>query len=219
MFARGRWNLSEVRDRFVFLRVFCFVLCVHVRVVKTDREIFQFLIAWPFHAPIELFPLTIISSKSCNLVSRVKSPSETLCKGQPMQFEYLWLNGVPVPDLDCRSLPQRNDIHPSHPTCPSPRLLSRSSLIVEGHVCHILFFLAIYVISQPILSLLLPLSFSPACFTSLYVFCSFSLYLLFTQCIVLVWKSPIPDISSSVFSAPFLSFSHTAVMHLVWCFS
>ncbi|KAM7365644.1 hypothetical protein PAMP_016561 [Pampus punctatissimus] len=31
----------------------------------------------------------------------------------------------------CRSLPQRNDIRPSHPTRPSPSLDSPNSLIVE----------------------------------------------------------------------------------------
>lgn len=110
-------------------------MVVFVHAAKTGRKAYPYLIARGSHTPTESCLLPIISSKSCTLVSQVKSPSETLGKGQPMQFEYLWLNGVPVPDLDCRSVPQRNDIHPSNPTCPSPSLHSRVSLIVEGHVC------------------------------------------------------------------------------------
>lgn len=45
-------------------------------------------------------------------------------KGQPMQFEYLWLNGAPVPDPDCRSAPLRNDIPLPHPTPPTHSILS-----------------------------------------------------------------------------------------------
>ncbi len=67
----------------------CDGVVVFVCAAKTDRKLHRFLMGWPSHTPIELFLLTIISSKSCNLVSRVKSPSETLRKGQPMQFEYL----------------------------------------------------------------------------------------------------------------------------------
>lgn len=40
-------------------------------------------------------------------------------KGHTMQFKYLWLNGGPVLDPDCGSLPQRND-PPLHPSQLSP---------------------------------------------------------------------------------------------------
>lgn len=137
---------------------------------------YKFLIDCPSHALRELLLLTIISSKSCNLNGRVKSPSEALCKGQPMQFEYLWLNGAPVLDPDCRSLPQRNDIHPSHPNSPSPSPDCHSFLVVKGYITCTLHYLFSNLRNLPTLSslLLFPLSFNPSRFTSLYVFPSVS---------------------------------------------
>lgn len=79
-----------------------------------------------------------------------------LHKGQPMQFEYLWLNVAPVPDPDCRSAPLRNDIPPPSPYTPPPTPYSHAAcldchgfLTVEGRPP--LFCLTIYVISRPFL--------------------------------------------------------------------
>lgn len=78
-----------------------------------------------------------------------------LHKGQPMQFEYLWLNGAPVPDPDCRSAPLRNDIPHPHLTTPPPHPPTpyapdcHGFLTVEGRPPP--FYLTIYVISRPVL--------------------------------------------------------------------
>lgn len=92
-----------------------------------------------------------------------------------MQFEYLWLNDVPVPDPDCRSLPQRNDIHPSHPLVP-PWVSTLAAPSLSGVTFSALrtLFSNLRNLPTSLSQLLFPLSFSRPLFASLSLFLSLS---------------------------------------------